>query len=99
MPDVLAILEQRGGTLKKVSHETLTAARHLADGLNGEVHALLIGAAEGSGDGLGAFGADKVLRAGDEELRDYQADRYAAIGITKHCHFRGTTRIRPVDGN
>jgi electron transfer flavoprotein alpha subunit len=82
MPDVLAILEQRGGTLKKVSHETLTAARHLADGSNGEVHALLIGAAEGSGDGLGAFGADKVLLAGDEGLRDYQADRYAALAAS-----------------
>jgi electron transfer flavoprotein alpha subunit len=79
MPNVLAILEQRGGTLKKVSHETLTAARHLADGLNGEVHALLIGATAGSGDGLGAFGADKVLLADDDGLRDYQADRYAAV--------------------
>jgi electron transfer flavoprotein alpha subunit len=82
MPDVLAILEQRGGTLKKVSHETLTAARHLADGLNGEVHALLIGAAGGSGDGLGTFGADKVLLAADEGLRDYQADRYAAVAAS-----------------
>jgi electron transfer flavoprotein alpha subunit len=82
MPDVLAILEQRGGTLKKVSHETLTAARHLADGLHGEVHALLIGAAGGSGDGLGAFGADKVLLAADDGLRDYQADRYAAVAAS-----------------
>jgi electron transfer flavoprotein alpha subunit len=79
MPDVLAILEQRGGSLKKVSHETLTAARRVADGLGGEVHALLIGGAGVTGEGLGAFGADKVLVAGAEALGDYQADRYAAI--------------------
>ena len=45
MANVLAILEQRGGALKKVSHETLTAARRVADGIGGEVHGLLIGGA------------------------------------------------------
>lgn len=79
MPDVLAILEQRGGTLKKVSHETLTAARRVANGLGGEVHALLIGGTDDMGNSLGAFGADRVLVASDQALGDYQADRYATI--------------------
>ncbi len=79
MANVLAILEQRGGALKKVSHETLTAARRVADGLGGEVHGLLIGGAGVEAGGLGAFGADKVLVAADTALGDYQGDRYASV--------------------
>jgi electron transfer flavoprotein alpha subunit len=60
MANVLAVLEQRGGTLKRVSHETLAAARTVADGLGCEVHALVIGAPGISVDGVGGFGADKV---------------------------------------
>jgi electron transfer flavoprotein alpha subunit len=83
MPNVLAILEQRDGTLKKVSHETLTAARTLADAMGGEVHALLIGGPSVSGEGLGAFGADTVFVAAAEGLELYQADRYAAVAATQ----------------
>jgi electron transfer flavoprotein alpha subunit len=79
MANVLAVLEQRGGTLKRVSHETLTAARTVADASGAEVHALVIGASSMPVDELGGFGADKVLVAGDPSLADYQADRYAAV--------------------
>jgi electron transfer flavoprotein alpha subunit len=79
MADVLAVLEQRGGTLKRVSHEALTAARTVADGLGGDVHALVIGAPGVSLEGVGGYGADKVLLATDVGLADYQADRYAAV--------------------
>jgi electron transfer flavoprotein alpha subunit len=82
MANVLAILEQRGGTLKRVSHETLTVARRIADGLGGEVHGLLIGGAGVQADGLGVFGADTVLVATDDALADYQGDRYASIAAT-----------------
>jgi electron transfer flavoprotein alpha subunit len=79
MANVIAVLEQRGGTLKRVSHEVLTAARGLADGLGGEVHALVVGAPGIATDGLGGFGADKVFVAADDTLADYQADQYAAV--------------------
>jgi electron transfer flavoprotein alpha subunit len=79
MANVLAVLEQRGGTLKRVSHETLAAARTVADGLGCEVHALVIGAPGITVDGVGGFGADKVRVASDDSLADYQADRYAGI--------------------
>jgi electron transfer flavoprotein alpha subunit len=79
MANVLAVLEQRGGTLKRVSHETLTAARTVADASGAEVHALVIGAPGVPLDELGGFGADKVLVAADPSLADYQADRYAAV--------------------
>jgi electron transfer flavoprotein alpha subunit len=79
MANVMAVLEQRAGVLKRVSHEVLAAARGIADGTGGEVHALLIGAPGIATDGLGESGADKVLVAADEALADYQADRYAAV--------------------
>jgi len=83
MPNVLAILEQRDGTLKKVSHEVLAAARILADGMGGEAHGLLIGGSGVSGDGLGAFGADTVFVAAAEGLERYQPDRYAAVAAAQ----------------
>jgi electron transfer flavoprotein alpha subunit len=80
MANVMAVLEQRGGTLKRVSHEVLTAARGLADALGGDVHALIVGAPDGVPTaGVGEFGADKILVAADPSLADYQADQYAAI--------------------
>jgi electron transfer flavoprotein alpha subunit len=59
---VLAVLEQRDGSLRKVSHEVVTGARRLADALGGNVDALIIaGGAVRGADQLGRFGADKVI--------------------------------------
>ena len=44
MPNVLVLAETRGGELRKVALEAVTAARSAADAIGGEVHALLIGA-------------------------------------------------------
>jgi electron transfer flavoprotein alpha subunit len=79
MPDVLAVLEQRGGVVKRVSQETLAAARTLADDLGCDVHGLLIGPPNTDGSGLGEYGADKVLTSFDAELELYQASRYGQI--------------------
>jgi electron transfer flavoprotein alpha subunit len=79
MGDVIAILEQRNGTLKRVCNETLTAARALADELSGEVYALVIGPPGVSVDGLGEYGADRVLVCADSALELYQGTRYAQI--------------------
>lgn len=62
MGDVLAVAEQREGRLRGVTNEAVTAARSVAGGLSGQVHALVIGgpgvAAEAAG--LSAFGAEVV---------------------------------------
>src|SRR5438874_7262557 len=61
MPNVLAFAEARGGELRKVAYEAVTAARSLA-GDSGEVHAMLVGApgiATKAG-ALGRYGADVV---------------------------------------
>ncbi|MGE3615140.1 MAG: electron transfer flavoprotein subunit alpha/FixB family protein, partial [Gemmatimonadales bacterium] len=83
MPNVLAVLEQRDGALRKVSLEVLAAARKLADGLGGSVDALVLGAGPVSGaDGLGAAGADRVLAAAHPKFGLYQPDGYAATAAS-----------------
>jgi electron transfer flavoprotein alpha subunit len=79
MAAILAVLEQRNGEVKRVSHEVLGAARALADGMGAEVHALVIGPSGMSVDSLGNYGADRVLVAADDSLNLYQAHRYAYV--------------------
>ncbi len=79
MPDVLAVLEQRNGTVKRVSFEVLAAARSLADDLGGEVHGLLVGPKGVGTEELGGSGADKVLICLDEDFELYQADRFTHV--------------------
>lgn len=78
MADVLAVLEQRDGTLKRIAQETLTAGRVLADGLGGALHGLVIGPEGMSAEGLGAYGADKVVLVADEAVARYQPGLYVA---------------------
>lgn len=82
MAAILAVLEQRNGELKRVSHEVLGAARGLADAIGAEVHGLVIGPGGVNVDGLGSCGADKVVVAADDSLSLYQAHRYAYIAAT-----------------
>ena len=82
MAVILAVLEQRNGELKRVSHEVLGAARGLADAMGAEVHGLVIGPGGVNVDGLGTCGADKVRVAADDSLSLYQAHRYAYIAAT-----------------
>jgi len=76
---ILAVMEQRDGALRKVSHEVLAAARRLADADGGMVDALVMaaGPAEGA-DQLGRFGADRLVTATHPDFRLYQPDGYAA---------------------
>ena len=62
MTTILAVLEQRDGVLRKVSHEVVTAARRLADSVGGSVTAVTLAArpeVQGLAE-LGRFGADRV---------------------------------------
>lgn len=84
---VLAVLEQRDCTLRKVSHEVVTGARRLADALGGApVDALLLaaGAVKGA-DALGRFGADKVIT-----LTNSTFGMYAPEGYTRAIAERAT---------
>jgi electron transfer flavoprotein alpha subunit len=78
MSHVLAVLEQRDGSLRKISHEVVTGARRLADALDGEVHALVLaaGAVQGT-DASGRYGADKVITATHAGFGQYAPEGYA----------------------
>jgi len=76
--NVLAVLEQRDGALRKVSHEVVTGARRLADALGGSVDALVLaaGAVQGA-EQLGRFGADKVITLTNAAFGLYAPEGYA----------------------
>jgi len=78
MSDMLVVLEQRDGVLKRVSHEALGAARNLADSTGGEVHGIVVGGGNVEAGDLGTFGADRVFRVADDSARLYQPDLYGA---------------------
>ena len=76
---VLAVVEQRDGALRKVSHEILAAARVLADTSGGAVDAIVFGAGAVSGmEQLGGFGADRVLHATHADFALYAPDGASA---------------------
>jgi electron transfer flavoprotein alpha subunit len=76
---VLAVLEQRGGALRKISFEVVTGARRLTEGLGGgDVHAVVLAAGVVSGsDQAGQYGADKVITLTNVGFGSYAAEGYA----------------------
>jgi electron transfer flavoprotein alpha subunit len=80
MAKILAVCEQKAGTLRKVSREVVAAARQLADASGGSVDAIVLGApgADVAGAKLGEAGADRVLLAADATFANYAPDGYAA---------------------
>ncbi len=81
MGDVLAIAEQRDGKVRGVSNEVVSTAFRIAEGLGGEVHALLVG---GSGlsdaaGGLARFGAATIKVAESGDLAAYHPQGYAGV--------------------
>ena len=80
MANILVFAESRGGELRKVALEAVTAARALADQVGGEVHAILLGPAGISGKAapLGQHGADVVLVAENPAFERYAREAAAA---------------------
>jgi electron transfer flavoprotein alpha subunit len=76
MADILAIIEQRGGTVRSSGAEVLTAASRLAGALGGSVDALVIGGDDldvASAD-LGRYGAERVVAATHPNLAGYHPE-------------------------
>lgn len=81
MANIFAFAEARGGELRKVALETVTAARRLADTTGGEVHVLLVGE-PGIGSKsaqLAEYGADVVLLCEHAGFKHYNPEAAAAI--------------------
>ncbi len=80
MAAILAVLEQRGGALRKGAAELLAAARQLADATGGRVDALVCTADDAAGlDVLGAAGADAVKVAKHADFAQYGPEGMVAV--------------------
>ena len=74
---ILAVMEAREGSVRKVSHELLAAARELAGGA-GSVDAVVLAAdPPADAEALRAFGADRVLVARHADFARYNPDGFA----------------------
>jgi electron transfer flavoprotein alpha subunit len=81
MAPILAFAESRGGDLRKVAFETVTAARQAADSSGGgEVHAMMIGApgVASRAEALGRYGADVVVAVEHAGLGGYNPEVFTA---------------------
>ncbi|HJP86730.1 MAG TPA: electron transfer flavoprotein subunit alpha/FixB family protein [Gemmatimonadaceae bacterium] len=86
MANVFAFVETRGGEVRKVGLEAVTAARMLADQTGGgEVHALLLGPAgiAGKAAQVGQHGADVVIVVENPSLANYNPEAATATAADR----------------
>ena len=86
MANTFAFAEARGGELRKVAFEAVSAARALADATGGgEVHALLVGppGVAARAEQLAEYGADVVLVAEHEGFARYNPEAAAATAAER----------------
>src|SRR5437899_11831905 len=86
MAITFAFAESRGGELRKVGFEAVTAARQAADASGGgERHALVLGGAgiAARAEALGRYGADVVVAVEDPALEQYAPEVFAATAAKR----------------
>jgi electron transfer flavoprotein alpha subunit len=86
MANMFAFAESRGGVLRRVAFEAVSAARALADASGGgEVHALLAGAPgiAALASELGKYGADVVIVVEHPGLANANAESLAATAVAR----------------
>jgi len=77
---ILVFAEQRENKFKKPAFEAVKTARSIADQLNAEVIALVVGGdVQSIAPSLGGYGAQKVLIAEDPRLGHYASRAYARL--------------------
>ena len=65
------------GKVSNIAYELIGEGKNLAEKLNTEVTAVLIGSGvKGEAEKLGAYGADRVILVDDPELKDYRTEPY-----------------------
>lgn len=80
---VLAFAEQRNGTFKRSSFETVQAGRTIADALGAEFVALVVGSGSSATAGeLGPYGATRVIAADDPALNAHANMAWAKVIAT-----------------
>jgi electron transfer flavoprotein alpha subunit len=101
MPNnVLAFAESRGGDLRKVANEAVTAARALADAAGGEVHVVMAGppGIAAKAESLGTYGADVVTVAEHATFADYNPEALASLVAAKAAGYRAVVLIASAQG-
>ena len=88
MANILAVLEIRGGALRKGAVELLAAARRLADASGGTVDALVCSNGAVDGSALGPAGADRVLHATHADFANYCPDGISATAASLASQYR-----------
>ena len=77
---VLSIAEQMEGVFRKVTYEALSEGRRIADRLNCDLTALILGAEiENISKELNQYGADRIIVAQSPALSEYLTDAYTNI--------------------
>ena len=77
---VCVVAEQREGVLRKISYETVSEGRRLADELGQKILVLLLGSnIKKQAELFGNYGADKVIFVDAPELEVYTPDAYSAV--------------------
>ena len=76
---ILAVLEQRDGLLKRSAFETICMAKKIAEDLNLEAEAIVIGDEISNIEDIGKFGINKVTHYKNPELVKYSSSAYRNI--------------------
>ncbi|MCD6295973.1 MAG: electron transfer flavoprotein subunit alpha/FixB family protein [Deltaproteobacteria bacterium] len=77
---VLAIAEQLGGVFRKVTYEALSEGRRIADSLNCDLTALVLGAdIDNISKELDQYGANRIIVAQSSALSEYLTDAYTTV--------------------
>lgn len=77
---ILVVAEHRDGQFKKVTFETVRAARTAGEALGAEVVALVLGTGMSASAGaLGGYGAQRVLVVEQEQLNAYSSTAFAQV--------------------
>ena len=78
--NILAIAEQIEGVFRKVTYESLSEGRRIADQLGCELNALVLGDnIENISKELKQFGADRIIVAENSALFEYLPDAYGNV--------------------
>ena len=77
---VLAIAEQLNGVFRKVTYEALSEGRRIADRLDGNLTAMVLGTdVENISKELEQYGADRIIVADNPALYEYLTDAYTNV--------------------
>jgi len=81
---ILVFIEQRNSQIKKSSLETANAAKNIADQLNSEVEAVIIGNDVVGAEDIGQYGISNVTHIKNADLENYSTSAYSKL-LSSHA--------------